>query len=382
MAVAAAREDLFRFSASRLEAFRCPHRWMVHYILGQPEPDTEATVVGTAVHDAVEAIVNYTKEKGLAEFPKPRSKIVSAFVEEFTKTAQAVAAAKDIELTKTDVEEIGRMIRRGIEILQGIDPATVQIEHHIVLRLPDEFGPGEIQVYIDILVIAGKEGRIIDLKTGRIAYDVLDDPKVQLPLYGWVAAREFPDVESWNLELHFLRVGITATHPYDDAARERAESYLRERTKAIREAVAHDAFPPAPGHHCSFCPIAANCPAALEQVAEGEMPPEDLFGLYLATEARLALLRERLQRIVREHGPISLGGEYLGFYQTVTNVWNGLKETSQLLTVLGLNPEDYMVWDQAKLRRLAEKYPQLLKLADRKVSIRFEHKAEPPEPVF
>lgn len=382
MAVTAAKEDLFRFSPSRLDGFRCPHRWMVHYILGVEEPESAATIIGTAVHDAIEAVVSYTQREGLGEFPKPRSKVVSVFVEEFVKAAQAEASEKGVELTKTDVDEIGRMIRKGVEVLQGLDPSTVRIEYHIARPLPPEFGPGEVQGYADILVIHGREGRIIDFKTGRTAYDVLEDEKVQLPIYGWLASHEFPEVDSWNLELHFLRLGVAAVHPYDEAARERVESYLRERTQAIREAVEQDHFPPMPGHHCGFCPIAANCPAATAQVSEDSMTPEDLFGVYLATEARLSLLREHLQKIVREQGPISVGGEHLGFYSVATEVWTKFDETAAMLQSLGLNAQDYRTWDQAKLRRLAERFPQLLKLADRKISVRFEHRQQPPEPWF
>lgn len=394
--------DLTQMSASRLEATRCLYRWSLQYIHGRREPDSEATIVGKAVHEALEHTVNWVQQQikeqeavkagtvkrpKVIEFPGPRTAAVGAIVEAFVKVAQEDAAAAGIDLNKTTVEEIGRMARKAIGILQGLDPAKVRVEYEFSVPLPPGVRrPGTFRGFMDLLVIDGERGRIIDVKTGRTPYDVTEDEKLQLLLYASAAEQLFPEVKEWTLELHFVRLGVVATHVYTEEDRARAEAYLVEKANRIFDAIGADFFPAQAGKQCNHCPVAQSCPLALSMVNEEEPltkeEAEELFGVYLATERRLNQMKQRLQKAVQMYGPLSVGGEYLADYPVASQVWPNIEELEQVLNGLGLNIRDYMKLDETKLRRLAEKQPAVLALAEIKYGKRFEHRSEPPAVEF
>lgn len=394
--------DLTQMSANRLEATRCLYRWSLQYIHGRREPDSEATIVGKAVHEALEHTVNWiqqqikeqeavkagtVKRPKVIEFPGPRTAAVGAFVDTLVKVTKVDASLVGIDLNKTTLEEIGRMARKAIGILQGLDPAKVRVEYEFSVPLPPGVRrPGTFRGFMDLLVIDGERGRIIDVKTGRTPYDVTEDEKLQLLLYAWAAEQLFPEVKEWTLELHFVRFSdVVSIHTFTDEDRARAEAYLVEKANRIFDAIEADMFPAQAGKQCNHCPVAQSCPLALmvnEKEPLTKEEAEELFGVYLATERRLDLMKQRLQKAVQTYGPLTIGGEYLADYPVVSQVWPDIEALEQVLNELGLNLRDYMRLDETKLRRLAEQQPAVLALAVKKYGKRFEHRSEPPAVEF
>lgn len=368
---------VYQVSSSRIDLFRvCPFRAYRKYVLGIPEPDTEATVLGSAVHAILTATVNQAKSEG----KWPTARAIKPLIDEHTRVAAETGL-----LTKTALSDIGRLARKALKILQDmpLDADVLESELHFSVPVPGIEGV-EFQGYADLVIIQGEAGIILDWKTSRKPYEVVHDPKRQLQSYVWALAPLFPQVKQWSVHLHFLRHDAVSVAVCDPVMKAEAEAYIRHETTKIIGYIRSGEYPATPSSNCRNCPAAMECPAATGQIdleLWSDADAQALFGALLANEARIDLIKQRLRAWVDANGAIRLPeGYYLGYYRGVHQVWEDKTALIEVLKQCGLDPTDFFVPDNTALRKAAEDYPALGEIAKCKETYRqFKHSGTDPD---
>lgn len=371
-------QNPYQVSASRIELFRtCPFRAYRRYILGIEEPDTDYSVFGRAVHEILNGAVTQAKASG--RWPTRRG--IKPLIELYT-----AAAADTGLLSKTALGEIGTIARRGLLLLEEVplDADFLAAEHHFSIPIPG-MESIEFQGFFDLCYVKGNEVHIWDWKTSRKPYEVTQDPKRQLLLYGLAATILFPYVDRVFLRLNFLRHNAISTCEFDDTLKAQAITYLQEETRNILSYQESGVYPATPGSQCRNCPAAVVCPAAgTPEVNLDLWTDEDaqaLFRIYLAIEARLNAIKSRLRSWVDSNGTIKLPeGYFLGYHRSVGMVWDDKNKLLEVLKQCGLDPMEFFVPDNAKLRETAEDYPALAQIAKwKETSCQFRHSGTDPD---
>lgn len=366
-----------RFSASRISSFRkCAYRAAAHYLWGIEDSPSEATVLGKSVHHVLQQAGQHLKDTGKA--PAPRTKMVREWVQ-----AAQVEAEKTGLLSKTALADIGKFARRGMPLLENVPVgAEMLVERYFEVPIPGY--PGLFfRGYIDLGWITAKTGVICDYKTNRKPYEVMQDPGRQLLLYAWAMSQLYPQVERWVLDLQFLRFDASSQAEVSRDHLQAVEEYLVSQVGCILGRIEANDFPATPGNHCKSCAAAVQCPVVTEtpRVTVWDLADaRGLFGIWLAMEAKLDLIKGALRSFVEANGPVELNGEWVGLYggeQELT--FPDVPKLIEVLRGLGIDPLDCLKSDDLRLRKMADEHPELVQAGVWKPkSVWFVHRASPP----
>lgn len=223
------------FSFSRLQLYQnCPQRFYYKYVLGKEEPITKPLALGTAVHKAIECIIN-----GM----------------DFENAIKEGLIACDFheEVTPNEIREL--VERTPFEKFKG--------ETELYFRIPLFDYPNSpiLQGYIDLV----DGNKIVDFKTNRIAYNVTDN--YQVSLYAWALSKlkGFNQVEG---SLFFLRHRNESSFIFDESMMLAAVEWARNLVNEIRFKIEmlefqpdkwNELFPYRPSSACSNCPFTLEC---------------------------------------------------------------------------------------------------------------------------
>lgn len=347
------------YSFSRLQKFvDCPWSFYKHYVLEQKEPPTEPLAFGSAVHAAIQAVV----QKGVSR-------------------EEALLDAMEEAPCKIDVREARLQVDRAIGmVMQRLNGQEVLVEEHFRLPLDpaDPFAP-ELQGYID--AFCRDEYRILDWKTGRRVYS--HDENKQLGLYAWAVAQEY-GLNQVYASLVFLRTNQESGGWYGPAEMEEARKWahslaaeIEVRLMALSAGGAPEKiFPPSPGSKaCAYCALAdAVCGQKLVVAPEAivaDVPAvpgclseaEDLAREILRLDAALGAMKDALKAWVRANGPVAVNGQEWALRQSVSWEFSPeqLKALAHALVDEGKNPWQYLTigstqikklgWEESKLRQ-------------------------------
>src|SRR5690554_1553873 len=223
------------FSFSRLQLYeQCPQRFYYKYVLGLDEPITKPLALGTAVHKAIELIIKgINKEEAIKE------------------------GMRECDFHKeVSVDEVRELVENApFQKLKG--------ETELYFRLPlfDEENSPVLQGYIDLV----DGNKIVDFKTNRIAYNILDN--YQLALYSW-AISKLNGFSVVNGTLLFLRHKRESTYSFDEAKMTEAVEWARNlvteinmklETLDFRPEKWNELFPYKASSFCSHCPFSVEC---------------------------------------------------------------------------------------------------------------------------
>ncbi|KRG16870.1 hypothetical protein ACA29_03050 [Lederbergia galactosidilytica] len=175
------------FSFSRLSLYEsCPYRFYKKYVLGHKEPTTLPLALGKAVHKAIENKINGIKHS---------EAILNGLIEaDFHKEVTA--------------EDVSFLTERA-----NVQPGMGKTEIYFKLPLESSENAPLLQGYID--VVANKGKAIMDWKTNRVPFHVLDTH--QAGLYAW-AMGELYNTSYVVGTLYFLRFKKRSSHcftPFD-----------------------------------------------------------------------------------------------------------------------------------------------------------------------
>lgn len=223
------------FSFSRLQLYeQCPQRFYYKYVLGLDEPITKPLALGKAVHKAIELIIKgIDKEEAIKE------------------------GMKECDFhNEVSIDEVRQLVENApFQKLKG------QTELYFRLPLFNEENSPVLQGYIDLV----DGNKIVDFKTNRIAYNILDN--YQIALYSWAISKinGFSVVDG---SLLFLRHKSESTYSFNEAIMNEALNWARNLVKEINIKLEildyhptkwNELFPYKASNVCSHCPFSIEC---------------------------------------------------------------------------------------------------------------------------
>lgn len=223
------------FSFSRLNLYQtCPHRFYKRYVEGYKEPVTYPLALGKGVHKAVEE-----KMRGIEH-------------------------QLAVETGMKEINYHPEVTREELSWLAGNAPThevSGEIERYFKLPLADESDSPYIQGFIDVI----GNGYIVDWKTNRAMYDVLENH--QIGLYSWAVQQLFGWTEVYG-RLYFLRFRRESYACYGRSEMEMARKWAYDLAKEIQAKLEmvkalpelkDELFPATPQSFCSHCPFSYEC---------------------------------------------------------------------------------------------------------------------------
>ncbi|KNZ70306.1 PD-(D/E)XK nuclease superfamily protein [Thermincola ferriacetica] len=324
--------------------YGCPRRFYKTVIEGIEQPPSRPKELGEATHTVLYAFHNG--------------------VQDLVPVAQT-EIRRLTTLCQDDMVEIMSLARRFINSYTPPELAEVVPER----RLKREVIPGCVVTgqpdYVEIPVFRDEPGRIIDYKTGYETYTVAGT--MQLKTYCWLLAGEH-GIDTWDAELHFLRYDrvekgrITA-----DDLRE-AEDWLKncftEITRNLDQGEA--GFPPNPNRYCSYCHVAADCPAVKRRdgieikAPATEEDAKTLVQAMLVLEAQLDTVVGHLKDWVEKTGAnIVTDDVEVGWFRNSDSVEiTDLQKYYHFLQQAGYNPWEFLKADCKKLKQIQNILPE------------------------
>lgn len=225
------------FSFSRLNLYEsCPYRFYKKYIQGYEEPMTYPLALGKGVHKAIEDKIN-----GISHSEAVLNGMIEAdFHPEVT------------------LEEMSDLVGRA-----PIQKNMGATEVYFKLPLSEEESAPMIQGYIDVVFEDGS--KIVDWKTNRSRYDILDNH--QVGLYAWTIG-QMKNRLTVEGSLYFLRFRKESKHVFKQADMEKSRQWALAVANEINSKCeilgmlpeeAESIFPSTPSSQCRHCPFVLEC---------------------------------------------------------------------------------------------------------------------------
>ena len=224
------------FSFSRLSLYeQCPYRFFNKYILGKKEPVTQPLALGKAVHKAIEDKINGVNHE---------QAILNGYIEaEFHE--------------ELEYEEISDLVYKA-----PIQKRMGETEVYFKLPLSSKGRTPIIQGYIDVFQ---PNGTLIDWKTNRVPYNVLDSK--QIALYCW-AISQIKNMEKVEGNYYFLRFRKKSSFVFNQRDMDQARKWALDLAIEINEKLDlyflfpnkyRELFPAKPSRLCQYCPFSVGC---------------------------------------------------------------------------------------------------------------------------
>lgn len=225
-----------KFSFSRLQLYEtCPKRFYYKYIKKLPDDNnSKPLALGTAVHKALELIVNGT---------------------DFHEAVKEGYIECDFH-EEVSLDEIKELVERApFQKLRG------KTEKYFCLPFFDGENSPKLQGYIDL--VNGNE--IFDFKTNRLMYGVTENH--QIALYAW-ALSELEGYDKVKGSLIFLRFRKESCSVFGKDMMNEAVEWARELVKQIRLKLdviefapnkQNEVFPYRASSACEHCPFVLQC---------------------------------------------------------------------------------------------------------------------------
>lgn len=252
-----------RLSCSGMTTWhQCGYKFWLHYIEGLPgDPPSEATLVGTVVHEALESI--FAPEATI------QASLPEAAKRAWGNNQEAIDALGDV-----DIQSMKRNVLSSLSLLYsawwGTDVDGVEVE----VRFDAETPVGRTASFLGLVDMVERVGHglyVHDAKTGKIPdersrwFDEQIEAKLDQPaLYAYALESQVgTKVEGYCLD--YAHDGEFASFPgsrTDGAVRRFLATWDK-----IMDAVEAETPPkPAPGPLCGWCPYVTMCDAGRKEV--------------------------------------------------------------------------------------------------------------------
>ncbi len=181
---------------------RCPRCWYLNRVLKLPEEMSEASLVGKAVHTALQRFYDELRTAESVGESLPGLDAMRAHAER----AYLSMLPRD-EVVRADVlERVIAMACSAHEHLHERESEILELEYKVVVPWPDAGAGSELEIRIDRLDRLGEGHRIVDYKTGKARKALLEPPAddLQMGLYAEVLGRAMEGInggaEYWILQ--------------------------------------------------------------------------------------------------------------------------------------------------------------------------------------
>lgn len=236
---------LRNLSPSRLEAFAsCPLQFRYDYLMGMRGKQTEAQVLGTSVHSAVEKLYELQPAERTPEVLDDLAQAVAS-ESEFGFDPAFVERARSLAAAYLQMEDPTLITPSGVEVWM-----EAELTETVILR-----------GVLDRLDMSDEQIVVVDLKSGKSPSERFMQKALRpAMLYAWMVQQtlgRLPDA----IRLLYLKdrreVSVTPTVGAVNAAVGRARAAL----DAIERASITDDFRPSPSKLCDWCDHKPRCPA-------------------------------------------------------------------------------------------------------------------------
>jgi hypothetical protein len=345
------------YSNSRLDSALCPYRFARCYIVKDaPEEHSEAANRGSAVHLALECIINAE----LAGSPKPsHESLLDAAVrahpvqlhETFVFIAQAIHAFAAEPLRVIIPDKVV-----GVEELLAVDRFYKPVEY--------DSPEAVIRGKADVLMIDGSVGTLIDHKTQMFVGDD-DAESFQMALYALLVLCTYPYLTELRTIIHYAAPRLNFYSRPAMWKREDLEQFkiFVEQRIAMAETIVSDNAQACPGKYCQYCSVLVECPMAAK-LNEGKLlkpgPIKDAdtaleyAAAHVFMEEKRSTVQEHLNAYVRDIGPVPVGDSVV---EIRTYGGRGYDKTHAVVECLkkhGLDPANFTKLDSKALSDLIE----------------------------
>jgi len=207
----------FTWSYSSLKQYQnCPKQYHhIRVLRDYKSKETEATIYGKAVHEALEL---YVKDG------QPLAK-------NYLRFKPIVDKLIDIPGTKYPEYEMALTYNK--------EPCEFDAEHRWVRGI------------VDLLIVDGDYAFIVDYKTGSNKYP---DPK-QLRLMALMAFTHFPDIKKVKAALLFVMHNSIITEEYVRRDMDKSWAVFEQPLKRLESSYDNDKWEPNPTPLCKWCPV-------------------------------------------------------------------------------------------------------------------------------
>lgn len=345
-------------SYSRMKDAQCPFRFAaLHIERRHKEPENEAMLLGSAVHDAVAHYFRHCLKKGvpsdmeyLRNYDGPEE--VKECLMNLADTPFALAPIG----SKWAAVEARMAFKRDLSPIVMFDEKSAWLSKDTAFRLVVDFA----YVLEDTLYV-------VDWKTGRGESD-----DTQTKIYGWLVAKHCADIiraENVNASIVNLTTGKYETESWPVEEGRSIEPVILEHLETINS---WTEFPAIPCGQCKWCTV-PDCPVRDQALTAltSEKPeitiPAEITSLEDAERAVLFLLfagdvtdrvSDLLRTYVETNGPVAAGGKIAELRPNTPWKCTDFEKLCRVLLAYGV--ESKAIWEHASmsessLKKLAKK---------------------------
>lgn len=345
------------YSNSRLDSALCPYRFARCYILKDAEEEhSEAANRGSAVHLALEAIINAE----LAGKPKPsHESLLEAAVrahpvrlhETFAFISQAIHAFAAEPLRVIIPDKVV-----GVEELLAVDRHYKPVDYDS----PEAVVRGKA----DVLMVDGHIGTLIDHKTQMYVGDD-DAESFQMALYALLVLCTYPYLTELRTIIHYAAPRLNFYSRPAIWKREDLEQFkiFLEQRIAMAETIQAETKQACPGGYCQYCSVMDDCPmnAKLHDgklVKPGPIKDASTALEYAAAhvfmEERRKGVQEHLNDYVKHVGPVPVGDSVVEIRTYGGRSYDNISAVLDCLKSHDIDPGAYIKLDSGALSDLIE----------------------------
>lgn len=339
------------FRQSTLELAKCLYRFKKHELEGFPNPQTEATLRGTALHAMHSVYVNHL-----------------IATQQSTDYGFADATADRYRGDAADLFK--QWVRERI-----FDPErTFGTEVHIALK-PD-FTPAAASATpaeapyrgtLDRIEIDGDHADIYDLKTN---FAIFQATTIQAIFYPWLLHKLLPYLKTITFHLDFVRWNVQREDTFTAEEIDVKEIEIRNQVKQIQMAKDDDDWPAVVNPNCCYCVL--ECPlvkAGMSRAVIGQIRDRAeaaaMAGELHALETRAGRIHDVLRQWASENGPIELEHLTLGF-KKVRKIEHKAVVIKALNQEFGFAETRALRGDTREVTKIGRQYPEYQRRAEAK----------------
>lgn len=211
---------------------QCPRCWYLSRVLKLPEELTQASLVGKAVHAALQRFYDELRTAESVGGRLPGLDVMRAHAER----AYLSMLPRDVEVRADVLERIVAMACTAHEQLHEPEAEILELEYKAVVPWPEAGEGSELEIRVDRLDRLGEAHRIVDYKTGRSKKDLCEPPAkdLQMGLYAEVLGREMEGITGWA-EYWILQTGERGRIALSDLDRQATLDTIAQVVDGIRK---------------------------------------------------------------------------------------------------------------------------------------------------
>lgn len=347
------------WSYSRINEFDCPRYYKFKRIDKLPTLSSPILEVGSLAHNIIEAYTNHLKEKNLTTDITTLPEIAESIFFAEPHPDGIMQEVMDLASKFGKGFIFNKDTFYGSELLLGIDEKGNQVEKGKTDWRDWDWGKVYFSGKIDRIDVEDNRILITDYKSG---YNVEQD-KRQLAIYAWLVHSIFPEMDTFQVQNHFVRFGY-ATPPEEITLAE-IEKTKKWVAKKVKQIEAEKEFNPKPGPRCAYCGYIAKCGQMVELQKTG-LPALNTPEKAVEWAGKILIVKEVVKRAegilkeyCKEKGAVDLGTGAYGYNYSESLKVKDVEKFCEVLWEAEKNPYEFLNVDMRRAKKLIGKIGRL-----------------------